>query len=80
MNKTLSEARLRPSELEALKNYKLDHALDEMFAAKDQLRDLYDPLLEHFAAPPPARGPAPQTGRGPQFPQPGHHLHRLGHW
>jgi uncharacterized circularly permuted ATP-grasp superfamily protein len=50
MNKTLSEARLRPSELEALKNYKLDHALDEMFAAKDQLRDLYGPLLEHFAA------------------------------
>jgi uncharacterized circularly permuted ATP-grasp superfamily protein len=50
MSKSLPAARLRPSELEALKNYKLDHAFDEMFAAKDQLRELYGPLLEHFAA------------------------------
>jgi uncharacterized circularly permuted ATP-grasp superfamily protein len=50
MSKSLPAAKLRPSELEALKNYKLDHAFDEMFAAKDQLRELYGPLLEHFAA------------------------------
>ncbi len=36
--------------LAALKNYKLDHAFDEMFAGKDELRDHYAPLLEHFAA------------------------------
>jgi uncharacterized circularly permuted ATP-grasp superfamily protein len=50
MSKSPPAARLRPSELEALKNYKLDHAFDEMFAGKDQLRELYGPLLEHFAA------------------------------
>jgi uncharacterized circularly permuted ATP-grasp superfamily protein len=50
MPKTPSEPRFRPSELAALKNYTLDHAFDEMFAAKDQLRELYGPLLEHFAA------------------------------
>jgi uncharacterized circularly permuted ATP-grasp superfamily protein len=50
MLKTLPEAPLRPSGLAALKNYTLDHAFDEMFAAKDELRELYGPLLEHFAA------------------------------
>jgi uncharacterized circularly permuted ATP-grasp superfamily protein len=34
----------------SLKNYLLDHTFDEMFAAKDDLRDHYGPLLEHFAA------------------------------
>jgi uncharacterized circularly permuted ATP-grasp superfamily protein len=50
MPKTPSEPRFRPSELAALKNYTLDHAFDEMFESKDQLRELYGPLLEHFAA------------------------------
>jgi uncharacterized circularly permuted ATP-grasp superfamily protein len=36
--------------LSAPRNYKLDHAFDEMFASEDQLRDHYGPLLEHFAA------------------------------
>jgi len=31
-------------------NYKLDHAFDEMFAAQNQLREHYGPLLEHFTA------------------------------
>ena len=35
-----------------LKHYLLDHAFDEMFADKDQLREHYGPLLEHFAAMP----------------------------
>ncbi len=37
-------------QLAALRNYKLDHAFDEMFAEKDVLHAHYEPLLEHFAA------------------------------
>ena len=33
-----------------LKNYLLDHAFDEMFAGKGELREHYGPLLEHFTA------------------------------
>src|SRR6202789_3366092 len=31
-------------------NYKLAHAFDEMFAAQNELREHYGPLLEHFSA------------------------------
>ena len=31
-------------------NYQLDHAFDEMFAAQNELREHYGPLLEHFTA------------------------------
>ena len=34
----------------SLKNYKLDHAYDEMFAGEGALHEHYGPLLEHFAA------------------------------
>jgi uncharacterized circularly permuted ATP-grasp superfamily protein len=44
-----SEAPL-PNSLASLKNYKLDHAFDEMFAGADDLREHYGPLLEHFSA------------------------------
>lgn len=37
----------------ALANYVLDHAYDEMFAARDQFHPHYEPLLNHFAALPP---------------------------
>jgi uncharacterized circularly permuted ATP-grasp superfamily protein len=49
----ISDATVRPLELAALKNYKLDHAYDEMFASHDALHEHYEPLLEHFAALPP---------------------------
>jgi hypothetical protein len=45
-----SEATPSPHDMAALKNYKLDHAFDEMFAGADDLREHYGPLLEHFAA------------------------------
>jgi len=38
----------------ALKNYLLDHAYDEMFAAEGELHSHYEPLLEHFNALSPA--------------------------
>jgi uncharacterized circularly permuted ATP-grasp superfamily protein len=41
---------LRQTPIAALRNYKLDHAFDEMFAGEDDLREHYGPLLEHFAA------------------------------
>jgi uncharacterized circularly permuted ATP-grasp superfamily protein len=41
---------LRQTSIAALRNYKLDHAFDEMFAGEDDLREHYGPLLEHFAA------------------------------
>ena len=44
------EAQLHPSEIAALRNYKLDHAYDEMFAGEGALHEHYGPLLEHFAA------------------------------
>jgi uncharacterized circularly permuted ATP-grasp superfamily protein len=34
----------------ALKNYLLDHAFDEMFESENELRNHYEPLLEHFTA------------------------------
>lgn len=40
--------------LAALRQYKLDPAYDEMFASADALHPHYQPLLEHFAALPPA--------------------------
>ncbi|WP_263370211.1 circularly permuted type 2 ATP-grasp protein [Granulicella cerasi] len=40
-------------DLEALRNYQLDEAYDEMFAGQGQLRENYGPLLEHFAELPP---------------------------
>ena len=40
-------------ELASLKNYRLDHAFDEMFAEENVLREQYGPLLEHFSALPP---------------------------
>lgn len=33
----------------ALENYQLDEAYDEMFARRGDLREHYDPLLEHFS-------------------------------
>jgi uncharacterized circularly permuted ATP-grasp superfamily protein len=53
MDNTSLEASAGPLELAALKNYKLDHAYDEMFASPDALHEHYEPLLEHFAALPP---------------------------
>jgi uncharacterized circularly permuted ATP-grasp superfamily protein len=44
------EAQLHPPEIAALRNYKLDHAYDEMFAGAGALHEHYGPLLEHFAA------------------------------
>jgi uncharacterized circularly permuted ATP-grasp superfamily protein len=44
---------LQPHELAMLRQYPLDHAFDEMFAAPDQLREHYTPLLEHLATLPP---------------------------
>ncbi len=37
-------------EHDALKNYLLDHAYDEMFAAAGKLHAHYEPLLQHFAS------------------------------
>ena len=37
-------------ERDALKNYLLDHAYDEMFAAAGKLHAHYEPLLQHFAS------------------------------
>jgi uncharacterized circularly permuted ATP-grasp superfamily protein len=34
----------------ALKNYLLDHAYDEMFRGPDDLREHYEPLLDHFSS------------------------------
>lgn len=34
----------------ALRNYRLDHAYDEMFQTQDALHPHYEPLLRHFAA------------------------------
>jgi len=53
MDNLTPEAAARPLELAALKNYKLDHAYDEMFLDPEALREHYEPLLEHFAALPP---------------------------
>ena len=52
MDNVSPEAQSAQHKLAALRNYKLDHAFDEMFAGKGQLRELYAPLLEHFAAMP----------------------------
>jgi uncharacterized circularly permuted ATP-grasp superfamily protein len=49
----ISDAPDQPLELAALKNYKLDHAYDEMFQASGLLHEHYEPLLNHFAALPP---------------------------
>ena len=50
MDSSPTAAPVRPLDLPALKNYKLDHAYDEMFANPDALHEHYGPLLEHFAA------------------------------
>ncbi len=50
MDNISPEATLRQPQFEALRNYKLDHAFDEMFADKEHLREHYGPLIEHFAA------------------------------
>ena len=50
MSATSPEAQLHPPEIAALRNYKLDHAYDEMFAGAGALHEHYGPLLEHFAA------------------------------
>jgi uncharacterized circularly permuted ATP-grasp superfamily protein len=50
MDNVLPEATQRPPGVAALRNYKLDHAFDEMFAGRDDLREHYGPLLEHFSA------------------------------
>ena len=49
MDDILPEATHR-SETATPWNYKLDHAFDEMFAAQNQLREHYGPLLDHFLA------------------------------
>jgi uncharacterized circularly permuted ATP-grasp superfamily protein len=46
MNPTQSSQFAHP----ALKNYLLDHAYDEMFEGENEIRDHYEPLLEHFNA------------------------------
>jgi uncharacterized circularly permuted ATP-grasp superfamily protein len=53
MNLDSSAASLRPHQLSALENYHLDRAYDEMFAGEGELREHYEPLLEHFSALPP---------------------------
>jgi uncharacterized circularly permuted ATP-grasp superfamily protein len=53
MDSPLNAAPARPLDLPALKNYKLDHAYDEMFAGPEALHEHYGPLLDHFAALPP---------------------------
>ncbi len=52
MDNSPSQATVRPLDLPALKNYKLDHAYDEMFESSEVLHGHYGPLLEHFAAMP----------------------------
>ena len=53
MDKVAPDTPLRPLELAALKNYKLDHAYDEMFSGTETLHEHYEPLLSHLAALPP---------------------------
>src|SRR5260370_28789122 len=46
-------AQSKQFESQALQNYLLDHAYDEMFSGPGDLHPHYEPLLEHFASLPP---------------------------
>ena len=50
MDNLSPEASAGQMDLAALRNYKLDHAYDEMFAGVGELHEHYGPLLDHFAA------------------------------
>jgi uncharacterized circularly permuted ATP-grasp superfamily protein len=54
MTQAQSQAQSNQFAQPAMKNYLLDHAYDEMFAAGGQLHPHYEPLLEHFNALSPA--------------------------
>jgi len=53
MDKASLEGQVAAPELAALRNYKLDHAYDEMFAGEGSLHEHYGPLLDMVATLPP---------------------------
>ncbi len=60
---------------DALKNYLLDHAYDEMFSGPGDLHEHYEPLLEHFSSLPTGELAATEAGGGPELSESGDYVY-----